>query len=91
MAAWKLFKPVQKVNGSDEIDVIDEIQMLGIRLYPDLQGNKYYNTLEWDDNSDNTVWKVSISSPNCQSGYKNGDRRSYDTPVWGDHCGKIGG
>ena len=65
--------------------------MLGIKIYPDLQGNKYYDTSVWDDNSDNTVWKVSVLSPNCQSGYKNGDLKSYDTPVWGDHCGEIGG
>ena len=38
-----------------------------------------------------TMWKVSVSSPNCQSGYKNGELRSYDTPVWGDHYGEIGG
>ena len=28
------------------------------------------------------VWTVSGSGPGCQSGYRSGDLRSYDTSVW---------
>ena len=28
------------------------------------------------------MWEVIGSGPGCQSGYRSGDLRSYDTPVW---------